>query len=414
MRPEEITGPSDLRRLSTAQLVGLAGDIREFLLDRIPATGGHLASNLGVVELAIALHTTFRSPEDRLLWDVGHQGYVHKILTGRASRFGTLRQTGGLSGFLDRDESEHDPFGGSHAGTSLSAAAGLLEAERRTGRQGHVVAVIGDGALTAGMAWEALSNLGGKGGPLLVVLNDNGMSISPNVGMVHAFLTRLRSAPLYRAALRGADRFLGRHRAGRWLRDLLSNAKDSVRNFFFRPGAPFEAFGFRYFGPVDGHDLPGLLAILGRLKGIHDRPVLLHAVTKKGKGDAPSEADPVRRHGVGGPGPAPPRRLYRAVRRRSAAGTATCPPRLRPGGAAERAGDRSVELLDLRILSDGEEVVWLGPRDAVRLEISLRLSRPISQLIVEANLRGAGGDALVSVNSGRSDVSFDAAPGEHL
>lgn len=313
MRPEGIRGPEDIQGLSPAQLVALAGEIREFLLAKVPATGGHLASNLGVVELTLALHATFKSPEDRLLWDVGHQGYVHKILTGRANRFDTLRQTGGLGGFLNRDESEHDPFGGSHAGTSLSAAAGLLEAQRRTGRPGHVVAVIGDGALTAGMAWEALNNLGGKAGPLLVVLNDNGMSISPNVGQVRAFLTSLRSAPLYRAALRGADRLLGRHRFGRWLRDLASAAKDSLRDFFFRLGAPFEAFGFRYFGPVDGHDLPGLLAILGRLKGITDRPILLHALTVKGKGDPHSEADPVRRHGVGGPGPAAPRPSWSAA-----------------------------------------------------------------------------------------------------
>lgn len=295
--------PAALRGKSDEALVALAARIRRFLLDSVPETGGHLASNLGSIELAVALHAVFESPEDRILWDVGHQAYPHKVLTGRAAGFPTLRQTGGLGGFLDRDESEHDPYGGSHAGTAMSAAAGLLEAHRRTGRAGHVVAVVGDGALTAGMCWEALNNLGGKPGPLLVVLNDNGMSISPNVGMVRSFLTGLRSAPVYRKSLRRASRALSGWGPGRRLRRMLSGAKDSVRNFFFRHGAPFEAFGFRYFGPVDGHDLPSLLAILRRLKDIEDRPVLLHAVTVKGKGDEPSEADPVRRHGVGAPGP---------------------------------------------------------------------------------------------------------------
>ncbi|MBC8515323.1 1-deoxy-D-xylulose-5-phosphate synthase [bacterium] len=298
MRPDSIRNPQEIKEFSLTELNDLAESIRTFLLEEVPKTGGHLASNLGAVELTLALHTVFDSPEDRILFDIGHQGYVHKILTGRGDRFPTLRKRGGLSGFMDPSESIHDPVGGSHAGVALSSAAGILAAHKKSGRSGHVVAVVGDGAMTAGVVWEAFNNLGGTKGPLLVILNDNGMSISPNVGRVQDFLTSLRSLPLYRGVMRRSSRWLDRWEGGRKFRRFLSHLKDSMRTFFFQRSTPFRAFGFRYFGPVDGHDLSALIPLLTRLKRLKDRPILLHAVTTKGKGDPQSEGDPVNRHGL--------------------------------------------------------------------------------------------------------------------
>ena len=295
---ESIKNPQDLKKMNLNELEDFSIEIRDFLVDQIPKTGGHLASNLGVVELTLAIHKVFNCPKDKIIFDVGHQGYVHKIITGRFKDFGTLRKHEGLSGFLDIEESKYDSFGGSHAGTSLSAAYGFLESQKKKKNKDYVVAMIGDGALTAGMAWEAINNLGGKPYPLIVILNDNEMSISPNVGMVNKFLTKLRIAKNYRKTLRKTSTILSKSKISKGFAKTLSNIKDAIRNFFFKEGALFESFGFRYFGPIDGHNIKQLTDILESSKEIQDRPVLLHVLTKKGKGDFESEKNPVKRHGV--------------------------------------------------------------------------------------------------------------------
>ncbi len=288
-----INQPSDLRALPSERLPELARELRDYLILTVSESGGHFAAGLGVVELTVALHYAFATPEDRLVWDTGHQAYPHKVLTGRRDSLASIRKKDGLSGFPRRSESVYDTFGVAHAGTSISAAMGMAEAARRSGRR--VVAVIGDGGLTAGMAFEALNHAGNLGSNLLVVLNDNEMSISPSVGALYKYLTRLRSDRHLRE-LRDTGRQFMRHLpfgAGELLENVEEHAKGLVM-----PGTLFEQLGFNYYGPLDGHDVPGLVRALERLRDIPG-PKLLHINTVKGKGYSQAEADPVAYHGVG-------------------------------------------------------------------------------------------------------------------
>ncbi len=293
---ESIDSPSDLRRLDRSQLRPLADELRAFLLDSVARTGGHLSSNLGTVELAIALHYVFDTPADRVVWDVGHQTYAHKILTGRREAMRSLRQLGGISGFPRRSESPYDPFGTAHSSTSISAALGMACAARLRGEARHAVAVIGDGAMSAGMAFEALNNAGvTDDAQLLVVLNDNDMSISPAVGALNRHLARLMSGRFY-AAARSAGKQVLRHLPSPMMelaRRLEEHAKGMVV-----PGTLFEEFGFNYIGPIDGHDLDALVPTLQNLRGLRG-PQFLHVVTRKGRGYKLAEADPVLYHGPG-------------------------------------------------------------------------------------------------------------------
>jgi len=295
---DEIYSPMDLRRLPEEQLGRLCSELREHIIEVVSQNGGHLASSLGAVELTVALHYVFQSPVDPIVWDVGHQSYAHKLLTGRRQRFATLRQHGGLSGFNRRDESEHDAFGVGHASTSISAALGLAEAKRLKGELGKVVAVIGDGGLTGGMAYEALNHAGSLERNLVVVLNDNGMSISPNVGAVSHWLSHHLSGPTFNMLRRRIKAVLAAHprlgeRTLHWMRRAVESAK-----VMFTPGILFEGLGFQYVGPVDGHDLSALLAILQNVREL-DGPVLVHVRTRKGRGLPCAEAEPSRFHGVG-------------------------------------------------------------------------------------------------------------------
>lgn len=296
---ERVNGPEDVKLLALDELDRLASEVREFLVDEIMKTGGHFGSNLGVVELTIALHYVFDSPRDKLVWDVGHQAYVHKMLTGRRERFTTLRQHHGLAGFLKRSESEHDAFGAGHASTSISAALGMAVARDLRGEDHHVVAVIGDGAMTGGMAFEALNHAGHLKKRLLVILNDNAMSISPNVGAVSHYLTRLRSDPHYGRVKAEVESLLRRIPAiGNPVATALERAKNSLKYFVVR-GALFEELGFSYLGPIPGHDASMLVRILQDAKKM-DGPVLLHVVTQKGKGYPSAEDAPDKLHSVGG------------------------------------------------------------------------------------------------------------------
>jgi 1-deoxy-D-xylulose-5-phosphate synthase len=289
-----ISSPSDLRGLDARGLEELAAEIRRAIIDTVSKTGGHLGASLGTVELTIALHAELDSPRDRLLWDVGHQAYGHKLLTGRLHRFETLRQHGGVSGFLSRAESEHDVMGAGHASTAISYATGLGEAERLSGaRRGHVVAVVGDGALTGGMAYEGLNQAGALGTPIVVVLNDNGMSISPNVGALSLLFQTARLDPtlkrMWHAFERGVSIIPGVEGPGGAL-------KDATKALFVQ-GALFEALGFRYVGPLNGHDIGEVRrAVRSALES--DRPVLVHVHTVKGKGYAPAESDGEAMHGA--------------------------------------------------------------------------------------------------------------------
>jgi 1-deoxy-D-xylulose-5-phosphate synthase len=291
-----IDSPADLRALSREQLYRLARELRDYLLQSVSRTGGHLSSNLGTVELTIALHYVFDTPNDRLVWDVGHQTYPHKILTGRRDRMDSLRQLGGISGFPRRDESEYDTFGTAHSSTSISAALGMAIAAQHKGEKRHAVAIIGDGAMTAGMAFEALNNAGmphvGKVPNLLVVLNDNDMSISPPVGALNKYLARLMSGKFYAAAREGAKSVL---KGAPPLFELARRFEEHAKGMVV-PGTIFEEFGFNYVGPIDGHDLDALIPTLENLR---DKPgaQFLHVVTKKGYGYKLSEADPVKYHG---------------------------------------------------------------------------------------------------------------------
>ena len=294
-----IDVPADLRRLQRGQLRQVADEVRQAVVDTVSQTGGHFGSNLGSVELTVALHYVFDTPHDRLVWDVGHQTYPHKILTGRRERMHTLRQLGGVSGFPRREESEYDTFGVGHSSTSISAALGMARAAQLKGERRHVVAVIGDGALTAGMAFEALNNAGdpheGKLVDMLVVLNDNDMSISPPVGALNKYLARLMSGKFYAAAREGAKSVL---RNAPPLFELARRFEEHAKGMVV-PGTIFEEFGFNYVGPIDGHDLEALVPTLENLRDKRG-PQFLHVVTKKGYGYKPAEADPVKYHAASG------------------------------------------------------------------------------------------------------------------
>lgn len=293
-----IESPADLRRLSRAQLRPLADELREYVLQSVSRTGGHLSSNLGTVELTIALHYVFNTPEDRLVWDVGHQTYPHKILTGRRDRMGTLRQQHGISGFPRRDESEYDTFGVGHSSTSISAALGMAMAAKLKGEDRHSVAIIGDGAMTAGMAFEALNNAGVEHGRLLVILNDNDMSISPPVGALNRYLAQLMSGQFYAAAKSVGKTVL---KGAPPLFELAKRLEEHAKGMVV-PATLFEKFGFNYVGPIDGHDLDSLVPTLENVRQLiehGDGPQFLHVVTKKGQGYKLAEADPVAYHGPG-------------------------------------------------------------------------------------------------------------------
>ena len=290
---ETINEPADLRQLPRTQLTPLAHELRQFLLDSVSKTGGHLSSNLGTVELTIALHYVYNTPRDRIVWDVGHQTYSHKILTGRRERMPTLRQLNGLSGFPKRDESEYDTFGTAHSSTSISAALGMAQAAKLKGEDRHAIAVIGDGSMTAGMAFEALNNAGVEDDiNLLVILNDNDMSISPPVGALNRYLARLMSGQFYAAA-----KNVGRSVLPGPMLDLARKLEEHAKGMVV-PATMFEEFGFNYIGPIDGHDLESLIPTLENIKKLKG-PQFLHVVTKKGQGYKLAEAEPILYHGTG-------------------------------------------------------------------------------------------------------------------
>jgi len=290
----QIDDPASLRKLGLAELKTLSTELRQFLIRSVSETGGHLAAGLGTVELTIALHYVYNTPDDRLVWDVGHQSYPHKILTGRRERMSDLRVRNGLCGFPNRDESEYDAFGVGHSSTSISAALGMALAAARTGSQRHAIAVIGDGALTAGMAFEALNHAGDLDANLLVVLNDNDMSISPNVGGLSNHLARMLSGRLYSTMREGSKKVLG-VMPSVW--ELARRAEEHMKGMVV-PGTLFEELGFNYIGPIDGHDLDTLVKTLENLKHLKG-PQFLHVVTTKGKGYQPAEDNPCAYHGVG-------------------------------------------------------------------------------------------------------------------
>ena len=296
---ENIHSPSDMRKLPRAQLKALADELRAYLLDTVSKTGGHLSSNLGTVELTVALHYVFNTPEDRLVWDVGHQTYPHKILTGRRERMDSLRQFGGLSGFPRRDESDYDTFGTAHSSTSISAALGMALAARQKGEDRHAVAIIGDGAMSAGMAFEALNNAGVYDDcKLLVVLNDNDMSISPPVGALNRYLAQLMSGRFYASARNVGKQVLS---VAPPLLELAKRLETHAKGMVV-PATLFENFGFNYIGPIDGHDLESLIPTLENIKQLMLKgsgPQFLHVVTKKGQGYKLAEADPIAYHGPG-------------------------------------------------------------------------------------------------------------------
>ncbi len=289
-----INSPVDLRALTKAQLPDLAREARRFLIESVSNTGGHLAANLGTIELTIALHYIYNTPEDRLIWDVGHQSYLHKILTGRREQMDRLRQKGGLSGFPKRDESPYDSFGVGHSSTSISAALGMALAATWENSQRRVVAVIGDGAMTAGQAFEALNHAGTLDANLLVVLNDNDMSISPNVGGLSKYLARVLSGRTYATVREGSKKVLQKM-PPMW--ELARRAEEHMKGMVV-PGTLFEELGFNYIGPIDGHDLDALIGTLGNIRKLRG-PQLLHVVTRKGKGYQPAEQNPCEYHGVG-------------------------------------------------------------------------------------------------------------------
>lgn len=289
----KINGSGDIKKLAVSQLPGLASEVRKFIVEGVSRTGGHLASSLGSTDLILALHYIFDTPRDRLVFDTGHQAYAHKILTGRADKFHTIRTKGGLSGFLKRYESEYDAFGAGHASTALSAAAGMAAARDQAGGRNRVVAVVADGAMTGGMAWEAMQNVGQLGTDLLVVLNDNQMFISERVGRLGHILTKMLTLGSVQRAVRKTELFLNRFpKRGRVIRRIIKRAR-----VLFFPGMIFEEMGFAYFGPVDGHNLPELVDVLGYVKDLKG-PVLLHVVTTKGRGYVPAEDSPTEFHGT--------------------------------------------------------------------------------------------------------------------
>ena len=290
---DSINCPADLRKLTEADLIPLAVELREFLLHSVSQSGGHFAASLGATELTIALHYIFNTPEDRLVWDVGHQAYIHKILTGRKSQLHTIRKWQGLAPFPKRDESEYDTFGVGHSSTSISAALGMAIAAKQTGSNRKAVAIIGDGGLTAGMAFEALNHAGDLGINLLVILNDNNMSISPNVGALSNRFAQILSGKIYTTMREGSKKVLSRMPSV-W--ELARRAEEHMKGLII-PGTLFEEFGFNYIGPIDGHDLPTLISTIRNINEL-EGPQFLHVITKKGKGYGPAEEDPVKYHGV--------------------------------------------------------------------------------------------------------------------
>lgn len=296
---DTINSPQDLKKLSLSQLEKLAGEIRGLLVHTVSQTGGHLAPNLGVVELTLVLHRVFDSPKDKIVWDVGHQAYVHKILTGRRRNFATLRQMNGLSGFPKPSESEHDVFGTGHSSTSISAALGIALARDISGEKHNVIAVIGDGSLTGGQAYEALNHAGHLRTNLTVVLNDNEMSIARNVGAMSEYLAKMRTDPAYSRVKHDIEYLLRKIPAiGESVAKSVERVKDSLK-YLVVPGVIFEELGFTYIGPIDGHNILSLTDVLQKSKNINDGPVLVHVITRKGKGYTPAECNADQFHGVG-------------------------------------------------------------------------------------------------------------------
>ena len=293
---DRVKTPDDLRKLAEADLPQLAAELRTETIDAVSVTGGHLGAGLGVVELTVALHYLFDTPRDRLIWDVSHQTYPHKILTGRRDRIRTLRQPNGLSGFTKRTESEYDPFGAAHSSTSISAGLGMAVARDMSGGDTNVVCVIGDGAMSAGMAYEALNNAGARNERLIVVLNDNDMSIAPPTGALSSYLARSTSCASY-FAVRDFAKQLAQRLPKSWERRA-ARVEEYTRNLWQGGGAWFEELGFHYVGPIDGHDLNQLLPVLKNVRDAKQGPILVHVMTKKGKGYAPAEASPDKYHGV--------------------------------------------------------------------------------------------------------------------
>ena len=292
---DQIASPADLRVLEDGDLHALADEVRQETIDTVAVTGGHLGAGLGVVELTVAIHSVFETPRDRLIWDVGHQCYPHKILTGRRDRIRTLRQGGGLSGFTKRSESEYDPFGAAHSSTSISAGLGMAVARDLGDGDNHVICVIGDGAMSAGMAYEAMNNAGALNSRLIVILNDNDMSIAPPVGAMSAYLARLVSGRTY-LTLRDFGKQLAR-RLPKFFHDKAAKTEEFARSFW-TGGTLFEEMGFYYVGPIDGHNLDHLLPVLRNVRDLDQGPVLVHVVTQKGKGYAPAEQSADKYHGV--------------------------------------------------------------------------------------------------------------------
>jgi 1-deoxy-D-xylulose-5-phosphate synthase len=293
---DTIHTPDDLRRLKVEQVRQVADELRQETIDAVSVTGGHFGAGLGVVELTTALHYVFDTPRDRLIWDVGHQAYPHKILTGRRDRIRTLRTGGGLSGFTKRTESDYDPFGAAHSSTSISAALGMAVARDLAGAKNNVIAVIGDGAMSAGMAYEAMNNAGAMNSRLIVILNDNDMSIAPPVGAMSAYLSRLYSGKTYRT-LRDAAKQINK-RLPKVLADRANRVEEYSRGFMVGGGTLFEELGFYYVGPIDGHNLDHLLPVLKNVRDMKDGPILVHVVTQKGKGYGPAEASADKYHAV--------------------------------------------------------------------------------------------------------------------
>ena len=292
---DTIATPDALRRLPESSLRQVADELRLEMIDAVSVTGGHLGAGLGVVELTVALHHVFNTPEDRLVWDVGHQAYPHKILTGRRERIRTLRMPGGLSGFTRRVESEYDPFGAAHSSTSISAGLGMAVARDLKGGKNNVVAVIGDGAMSAGMAYEAMNNAGAMHSRLIVILNDNDMSIAPPVGAMSAYLARLVSGRTNRTLRQTAKQLA--QRLPKYFYDKARKTEEFARGYW-AGGTMFEELGFYYVGPVDGHNLDHLLPVLKNVRDMEKGPILVHVVTQKGKGYAPAEASADKYHGV--------------------------------------------------------------------------------------------------------------------
>jgi len=291
-----VSNPSDIKKFNENELIQLSSEIREFILESVSKTGGHLSSNLGTVELTVALHYIFNSPKDQFLWDVGHQAYTHKILTGRKDSFDSLRKLDGLSGFLKRSESVHDVMEAGHSSTSISTALGISKANELNSNSNYIIPIIGDGALTAGLAYEAVNYAGNFNGKLLIVLNDNEMSISNNVGNISKQLSKIRTFRSYTVPKKYISKKLNKSKVGKKVYKHLSKIKNSLKELII-PGMLFEHFGLSYIGPVDGHDINDLIEHINIAKNV-DNPVLLHVVTKKGKGYLPAENNPDLYHGV--------------------------------------------------------------------------------------------------------------------